>query len=85
MTKRSAARKTKDLDLENWVQGHRKGCIICRNDEARELVRRVIETQNQLHVKVRYASVADLLNDQFNARFTDNSVRDHIRRCINGR
>ncbi len=85
MTKRSAARKTKDLDLESWVQGHRKGCAICRHDEARELVRRVIDTQNQLHVKVRYASVADLLNDQFGTRFTDNSVRDHIRRCINGR
>jgi transcriptional regulator len=78
-------RKRSPVDLASWVQSHRKGCIICRNDAARDIISEIIKTQNKLHVKVRFASMADLLQEQLGERFTDNSVRDHIRRCVNGR
>jgi hypothetical protein len=85
MTKRTAARKLRSIDLDNWAQNNRKGCIICRNDAARDLVGKVIETQNRLHIKVKYSSVADLLSEHLGAQFKDNAIRDHVRRCIGGR
>lgn len=85
MGKKESAKSARQVDLENWVQSNRRGCKICRHDVAREIVEQISETQQRMQVVVKYSSIADLIQSQAGERFTDNAIRDHMRRCIGGR